>query len=92
MAAAEKASNTETGVLVANRLATSRPSRRRCVLLLVEGLKSPPLLYPQEKRVPAYLYCSNSYPCTRGAPLPGVHTEISSHFVERLRLLARNVV
>ncbi|GBL93036.1 hypothetical protein AVEN_54666-1, partial [Araneus ventricosus] len=42
--------STEAGALVANHYALS----------LVEGPRAPPLLNPQEKRVPAYLSGSNS--------------------------------
>ncbi|GBM37405.1 hypothetical protein AVEN_28355-1 [Araneus ventricosus] len=65
-------SSTEAGVSAANHLAMAHPSRKRCILSLVEAL----LLYPQGKRIPAYLSCCNSYSCSRDALLRGpVSTE-----------------
>ncbi|GBN05670.1 hypothetical protein AVEN_215251-1 [Araneus ventricosus] len=61
-------SSTEAGVLVAHHRATARSLRRRYVLSLGEGLEAPPLLCPQEKRVPVYLSGSNSHQCIYDPP------------------------
>ncbi|GBO03809.1 hypothetical protein AVEN_249432-1 [Araneus ventricosus] len=69
MTAAAIASSTEAGVLVANPLATARPLRKEVRRIIGGGTQAPPILYPQGRRVPAYLSGSYSYPCTR-SPAP----------------------
>ncbi|GBN20103.1 hypothetical protein AVEN_30966-1 [Araneus ventricosus] len=54
------ASSTEAGVLVANHLATARPLPKEVRTIIGGGIQAPPLLYPQVRRVPAYLCGSNS--------------------------------
>ncbi|GBM49662.1 hypothetical protein AVEN_262465-1 [Araneus ventricosus] len=75
MTAASVASSTEAGVLVANHhqvppsggSATARPLLKEVRTITDGGTQAPPLLYPQEKRVPAS-YPTANYPCTRSAP------------------------
>ncbi|GBO39891.1 hypothetical protein AVEN_29460-1 [Araneus ventricosus] len=64
-------SSTKAGVLVAHHRATARPLPKEVRTITGGGTRSPPLLCPRGRRLPACLSGSNSYPCTRGVPLWG---------------------
>ncbi|GBM62915.1 hypothetical protein AVEN_22324-1 [Araneus ventricosus] len=59
--AAVIASSIEALVLIANHLAMARPLPKEVHTITGGGAQTPPLLYPQGRRVPAYLSGSNSY-------------------------------
>ncbi|GBN19455.1 hypothetical protein AVEN_270877-1 [Araneus ventricosus] len=68
MIAAAITSSTEDGVLVVHHRATARPHPKEVRSITGGGIQALPLLYPQGKRLPAYLSGSKSYTCTRGSP------------------------
>ncbi|GBO19373.1 hypothetical protein AVEN_18506-1 [Araneus ventricosus] len=78
MTAAAIASSTEAGVLVANHLATARPLTKQARTITSGGTQAPLLVYPQRRRVTAYLSDSNSYPCTRGVLRGSIRQQLIS--------------
>ncbi|GBN33866.1 hypothetical protein AVEN_238247-1 [Araneus ventricosus] len=90
MTADTTASSTEAGFQVANHLVTARP-----VLSLVEGSKAPPLIYPQGKRVSAYLSGGHSYMnsrCPPGGVSPEyLQTPLPGRYAIGFQLLCRDV-
>ncbi|GBM39993.1 hypothetical protein AVEN_217591-1, partial [Araneus ventricosus] len=64
MTAAAIASSTDAEVLVAHHRSTARPLPQEVRSIIGGETYSPTILYPQEKRVPAYL-SDTTHLCTR---------------------------